>query len=114
MNFAFPGMLWGKPGTTVNGLECLCSLMEWERNSQMFGNGVLADGNLFLAFFSLLLPGDSELLLPLESEPECLLLSLVAFFLLSCLESCLMTLTDIEPLLQKVLSLSRFLFNRSS
>ena len=50
----------------------------------------------FLTFFSLLLPGDSELLLPLESEPECFLLSLVVLFLLSCLESCLMILTDIK------------------
>lgn len=65
----------------------------------------------FLAFFSLLLPGDSELLLALDSEPDRFLLSLVVIFLLSCLESCLIIFTHIESLREKVLSLSLFLFN---
>lgn len=65
----------------------------------------------FLDFFSLLLPGDSELLLALDSEPDRFLLSLVVTFLLSCLESCLIIFTHIESLREKVLSLSLFLFN---
>lgn len=68
----------------------------------------------FLGFFSLLLPGDSELLLVLDSEPECFFLSLVELLLLSCLESCLNIFEDTESLRERVLSLSLFLFNLSS